>query len=191
MKNTTQQPLAHRKPSESTTSYSSYSEGNTILERLTYGVPTKRRLLTPGIFIKKYDRIRGYLIHIGLTTAEREVALQLLRLYCYYGKVYPKASQFSEYRGCSRRTFWRVVAKLEESGLIERINRYLHHLQISNAYRLDKLILILARWLAEHGYQFTDKFTLTLIRLTTNSFWQKIHSLRVRLRDPKPVTFMA
>ncbi len=115
------------------------------------------------------------------------MALNLLRLYCYYGKVYPKAAAFADQRGCSKRTFWRAVASLEELGLIDRINRYLHHLQIANAYRLDKLILVLARWLAEHGYQFTDKFTLALLQLTDNSFWRTIWTVKVRLRDPKPI----
>jgi hypothetical protein len=154
-------------------------------------VPTERRLLSPGIFNKKFDRIRDYLANVGLTPAEREIALNLLRLYCYYGKVYPKASAFTDVGGCSKRSFWRAIAKLEELGLIDRINRYLYHLQISNSYRLDKLILILARWLAEHGHQFTDKFTLALLRLTDHSFWRTIWTIKVRLRDPKPLTTMA
>ena len=152
-----------------------------------YGVPACRRLLTAGIFNKKFDLIRDYLQSLGLTLCERQIAMNLIRLYCYYGLVYPKATLFTEERGCSRRTFWRAVAKLEELGLLDRINRYLHHLQISNAYRLDKLILILARYLSEHGYSFTDNFTRILLRLTDNSFWRKIWSIKVRLRDPKPL----
>lgn len=183
-KPTTTGRLAHHKPLSST--YDS-----TILKGLTYGVPTARRLLTPGIFNRQYARIRDYLFSIGLTDAEREVALNLIRLYCYYGKVYPKASQFSEYPGCSRRTFWRAIAKLEELGTIDRINRYLHHRQISNVYRLDKLILILARYLAEHGYRFIDTFAEAILRMTSNSFWQTIWTVRVRLKDPKPITLVA
>jgi len=191
MQTTTQKPLAHRNTTIPLSNNPISSNVNTILERLTYGVPTPRRLLSPGIFTKQYDRIRDYLVSLGLTNAEREVALKLLRLYCYYGKVYPKASQFDDDRGCSRRTFWRAVAKLEEIGLIDRINRYLHHLQISNAYRLDKLVLILARYLAEHGYRFIDTFAEAILRITSNSFWRTIWTVRVRLRDPKPLTAMA
>lgn len=190
MTTTTQRTLAHRNSTIDLLNKPISNNNNTFLERLTYGVPTERRLLSPGIFTKKFDRIRDYLVYAGLTPAEREVCLNLLRLYCYCGKVYPKASQFTDQRGCSKRTFWRAIAKLEEQGLIESINRYLHHLQISNAYRLDKLILILVRWLAEHGYQFTDKFTLALIRITANSFWRTIWTTKVRLRDPKPLSVM-
>ncbi len=188
MQTTTQKTLAHRNgtthPSNKTTLYNK----TRLLERLTYGVPTQKRLLTPGVFIKQFDRIRDYLFNAGLSPAERQVALNLLRLYCYYGKVYPKATEFIDERGCSPRTFWRAVAKLEHMGLIDRINRYLHHLQISNAYRLDKLVLVLARWLAEHGHHFTDNFTLSLLRLTNHSFWQTIWTAKVRLRDPYPIT---
>jgi len=187
MTTTAQKPLAHRNATSHISNNSIPSYSNTILERLTYAVPTPRRLLSPGIFNKKFDRIRDYLANIELTPAERHVILNLLRLYCYYGKVYPKASEFTDERGCSKRTFWRAVAKLEELGLIDRINRYLHHLQISNAYRLDKLVLILVRWLAEHGHPFTNNFTLALLRLTNHSFWQTIWSTKVRLRDPKPI----
>lgn len=179
--------LAHRNVTTHTSTTLEPYNSRVILERLTYAVPTKRRLLSPGIFNKKYDSIRDYLVIAGLTPAERQIALNLLRLYCYYGKVYPKATDFTDQGGCSRRSFWRAVAKLEELGLIDRINRYLYHLQISNAYRLDKLVLILARWLAEHGYTFTDKFTPALLRLTANLFWQTIGSVKVRLRDPTPI----
>jgi hypothetical protein len=188
MQTKTQKNLAHRNGNPSTLNNTSLYDSNILLARLTYGVPTERRLLTPGVFIKKFHRIRDYLVNAGLTAAERQVALNLLRLYCYYGKVYPKASEFIDERGCSPRTFWRAVTKLEDMGLIDRINRYLHHLQISNAYRLDKLVLVLARWLAEHGHHFTDNFTLSLLRLTAVSFWQTIWTAKVRLRDPHPIT---
>ncbi|MBA7659674.1 hypothetical protein ES703_67661 [subsurface metagenome] len=189
MTTTAQKPLAQRNSSTYLPKNTPPYNSDTILERLTYGVPTERRLLSPGIFNKKFDRIRDYLVTIDLTPSERQIVLQLLRLYAYYGKVYPKASEFSPLPGSSIRTFWRAVAKLEELGLVDRINRYLHHLQISNAYRLDKLILILARWLAEHGYPFTDKFTLAILRLTDRSFWRIIGTIKVRLRDSKPVVF--
>lgn len=163
----------------------------TLLMRLTYGVPAPRRMLTPSLLLKKHDYIRSYLMTLGLTDAERDSAFFLLRLYAYYGKVYPKAPDYTEDCYRSKRSFWRAVAKLEELGIIDRINRYLNHLQISNCYRLDKLVLCLIRYLAEHGCPFLDQFTRNIIRQTADSFWQTIGRLRVRLRDPKPVTFMA
>jgi len=141
--------------------------------------------------LKKHDRIWSYLFSLGLTAAEREIAFHLLRLYAYYGMVYPKASEFTEDAGCSKRSFWRAVAKLEEAGVLDRINRYLHHRQISNCYRLDKLILCIIRYLAEHSVPFTDKFTQVILRLTASSFWQTIGRTRVRLRDPIPLTLEA
>ncbi len=191
MTTTTQKPLAQRKPSEPIASYPSYREGIILLDRFTYGVPAPRRMLSPSLLLKKHDYIRAYLMSLGLTPAEREITFHLLRLYAYYGKVYPKASEFTDSGGCSKRSFWRAVAKLEELGTIDRIRRYLHHLQISNCYRLDKLVLCLVRYLTEHGTPFLDEFTQNIIRQTANSFWQTIHKLRVRLRDPMPVTFIA
>ncbi len=191
MTTTTAKPLAQRKSPLHPHHKKDPLNTETLLVRLTYGVPAPRRMLTLDCFFKKYDHIRNYLGSIGLTPAEREITLHLLRLYTYYGKVYPKASEFRETGGCSKRSFWRAVAKLEESGVIDRINRYLNHLQISNCYRLDKLVLCLVRYLAEHGCPFLDQFTRSIIRQTADSFWKTIGRLRVRLRDPKPITIMS
>jgi len=191
MTTTTAEPLAQRKPSTYTPNNNLTLNSNTLLERLTYGVPAPKRMLSPSLLLKKHDLIRTYLLSLGLTPAERDAAFYLLRLYTYYGKVYPKAPNYTEDCYRSKRSFWRAVAKLEEFGLLDRIHRYLHHLQISNCYRLDKLVLCLVRYLAEHGYPFTDTFTETLIRQTAQSFWQTIWTIRVRLRDPNPLTTMA
>ncbi|MBA7604699.1 hypothetical protein ES703_11825 [subsurface metagenome] len=182
-------PLAQRK-APTNTDIPTYNS-NKILETLTYGVPAPRRMLTPSLLLKKHDYILAYLKSIGLTTSERPAAFYLLRLFAYYGKVYPKAPNYSEDFYNSKRSFWRAVARLEEAGLIDRINRYLHHLQISNAYRLDKLLLCIVRYLAEHGCPFLDDFTRNIIHETDNSFWRLIKTLRVRLRDPIPLTAMA
>ena len=191
MKNFTQKPLAHRKPSPSTYGIKNTYNVEKVLKGITYGVPAPRRMLTPGLLLKKHHLILSYLVTLGLTPAEREIAFHLLRLYVYYGKVYPKANQFAGVGGCSKRSFWRAVAKLEETGFIHRFNRFLHHLQISNCYRLDKLVLCLVRYLAEHGCPFLDDFTRHVIRNTAHSFWQTIYAIRVRLRDPIPLTLEA
>jgi len=191
MNTTTQKPLAQRKQSQRDCFNPSSSNSTTILDRLTYGVPTKRRMLTPGLLLKKHFYILAYLKSIGLTTAERPAAFYLLRLYAYYGKVYPKAPNYTEDFYNSKRSFWRAVAKLEDSGLIDRINRYLHHLQISNAYRLDKLVLCIIRYLAEHGSPHLDGFAYYCLAKVGSRFWRAIHLVRVRLRDPIPVTLNA
>lgn len=185
------EPLAQHKVSTDTLSNLSNYSSNTLLERLTYGVPAPRRMLSPGLLLKKHHYIISYLRQEGLTPSEREITMHLLRLYAYYGKVYPKAQEFTWDGGCSKRSFWRAVAKLEDSGLIDRLNRYLHHLQISNCYRLDKLVLCIIRYLAEHGCPYLSDFAHDLLSRIGISFWRTIWTLRVRLRDPKPLTIMA
>ncbi|MBA7538625.1 hypothetical protein ES705_30902 [subsurface metagenome] len=148
-------------------------------------------MLTPGLLLKKHDYIRHYLVSIGLTTAERDAAFFLLRLYSYYGKVYPKAPNHTEDCYRSKRSFWRAVAKLEDSGLIDRINRYLHHLQISNCYRLDKLVLCIIRYLAEHGCPYLDGFAYYCLDEVGSQFWRALAFIRVRLRDPIPIAFVS
>ncbi len=187
MANANVKPLAQRKSSPS--SYPDKDSYNTdkILRATTYGVPAPRRMLTPDLLLKKHDHIRTYLMSMCLTTAERDATFYLLRLYAYYGKVYPKALNYTEDCYRSKRSFWRAVAKLERAGLIDRIHRYLNHLQISNCYRLDKLALCLTRYLAEHGCPFQDKFTQDILCRTADSFWKTITRIRVRLRDSNPL----
>ena len=183
--------MAQRKSSTDTLNNNDTLNTMKLLDRLTYGVPAPKRMLTPSLLVKKHDYIRSYLVGVGLTTAERDAAFFLLRLYAYYGKVYPKAPDRTEDYWNSKRSFWRAIAKLESAGLIDRINRYLHHLQISNVYRLDKLVLCIIRYLVEHGCPFPDEFTRNIIRQTENVSWKLIHTLRVRLRDPIPLITVA
>lgn len=187
----TQKLLAQRKPHTSLLNKDPCYKEDRILERVTYGVPAPKRMLSPSLLLKKHDYIWAYLVSLGLTPAEREITMHLLRLYAYYGKVYPKAHEFNEDAGCSKRSFWRAVAKLEDSGFIDRVHRYLHHLQISNCYRLDKLVLCIIRYLAEHGSPNIPDFAHDLLKQVGISFWRTIWTLRVRLRDPNPLTAMS
>ncbi len=127
-------------------SYSKEGEGH-------YGVSQSRRVLSPQLLLKKFDYVRDCLKFVlGLSVAQREVVLRLLRLWAYYGQVYPKEALITEEPGCSKATFWRTIRLLEGMKLITRINRYVlrPHAQISNLYRLDKLIIIIARYLCNH-----------------------------------------
>jgi len=162
-----------------------------LLKRLTYGVPPQRRIITAGVLRKRFELIVQCLVTLGYPTWRRSVILELVRLYAYYGKVYPKASHIAEDAYCSKRTFWRAVQQLEKDGLIERNNRFLHHLQISNAYRLDKLILILTRYISEHAEHLFAKHAPDLVFQTGKVFWSLIWEVRVRLRDPIPISAMA
>lgn len=144
------------------------------LDRTPYGVSPAYRVLSPQLLLKKYDQVRDCLVNVlKLTTAEREVTLRLLRFWAYYGYVYPKASTVTTEPGCSKATFWRTVALLERLNLIRRINRYVvrPHAQISNLYRLDRLIVLLARYLAEHGVRFLEKWLEPYLSIPGRLFW--------------------
>lgn len=142
-----------------------------------YGVPKARRILTPGLLNKRWDDIVRFLKHhLGLTTAEREAILRLLRLAAYYPDVYPKASQIAEDPGCSTRTFWRAIAKLKEMGLITVINRFLirEEAQISNLYILRKLMVAIARYLHEHCVHFGQAWLEPFLSMPARRFWRAI-----------------
>lgn len=161
-----------------------------------YGVSSSRRILSPQLLLKRYDQVRDFLEGtLGLTTAQREVVLRLLRYWAYYGKVYPKACSIAHdssrvvaarygfikespldctgQPGCSKATYWRTIKLLKELGLIHVINRFLirPYAQISNLYRLDKLVLVIARYLAEHGTRFWEKWLEPYLELSGSLFW--------------------
>jgi len=139
-----------------------------------YGVSRSRRVLSPELLTKKYDYVRDCLKYVlGLTTAQREVTLRLLRYWSYYGQVYPKESQVTSEPGCSKATFWRTIRQLERAGLIRVVNRYVvrPHAQISNLYRLDRLVVVLARYLAEHIGHLWPDWLDPWLRLTWPEFW--------------------
>ena len=192
-----QQPLAHRNASLPIPLGNKKERvpGNSR-ELYSYGVPMKRKILTCELYNKRFDEIRHYLDrNMGLTLAEREGILRLLRIYAYYGRVYPKASQIADdfgnmIKGCSKRSFWRAIAKLREDGLIQVHNRYLHGRQISNCYRLDKLILCLVRWLLEHGKRYLNLLSLPrelFDALHIQDFWRLIWYAKADLSKAVPV----
>jgi len=156
----------------------------------------KRKMLTCELYTRRFDEIRNYLDrNIGLTTAEREGILRMLRIYAYYGRVYPKASQIASdfghmIPGCSKRSFWRGIAKLREGGLVQVRNRYLHGRQISNCYRLDKLILCLVKFLLEHGNRYLGLLKLPrelFDAISMPNFWRLIRLAKVDLSKAVPV----
>ena len=142
-----------------------------------YGVSRAQRVISPQFLLKKFDYVRDLLeLVFCLTPAQREVTLRLLRLWAYYGQVYPKEAKITEEPGCSKATFWRTIRILEDLGLIRVINRYLtpYRRQISNLYRLDKLVLAIARYLAEHGQVFYEKWLKPYLQLPGSAFWRML-----------------
>jgi len=165
-------PMIHHKspriPERIIVSYSSIKRGD------GYGVSRSRRVLSPQRLLKRFDQVRDCLEStLGLTTGEREVVLRLLRLWAYYGKVYAKASFVCTEPGCSKATFWRTIRKLKVLGFLHVHNRFVirPHAQISNLYRLDRLVLLLARYLAEHGTAFWEKWLIPWLAMPGRSFW--------------------
>jgi len=140
-----------------------------------YGVSSSHRVLSPQLLLKKYDLVRKCLQYsLGLPAGRREVTLRLLRYWAYYGKVYPKEAQITEEKGCSKATFWRTIGLLEQQGLIRVTNRYVirAHAQISNLYRFDKLLIVIARYLAEHGQAFLEKWLKPYLVMPASLFWR-------------------
>lgn len=156
-----------------------------------YGVSSYYRILTKGLFIKRRDQVRDFLEYVlGFTVAQRDFTLRLLEFWSHYGKVYPKIALLCEEPGCSKATAWRTVAILEGLGLIERVNRIMKptRRQISNLYLLHKLLLAIARYLAEHGVAFWEKWLTPYLTMPARQFWSfqglpqrkfPIHTLRI------------
>lgn len=155
-----------------------------------YGVPQTYRILTMGNYHKHHDDINTMLrVVCGLENRERVAIFCLFRLFLYYGKVYPKAADVADQEYISKRTVWRAIGKLRDLGVVEVINRYVKHKQISNLYRLDKLVVMIARFIAEHhptifGH-FGDKLTYFF-----RSFWDEIWDADINLSLDAPVKFI-
>lgn len=172
MAGTSPKPLIHHKVDPYNTNIVYKNKGKRVPP--PYGVSTSKRVLSPGLFIKRFDGIRDCLrFTLGLTVAECEVALRLLRYQVCYENVYPKEATITALPGCSKATYWRTVRKLRALNLLLVINRYIIRVnaQISNLYRFDRLVILLARYLAEHGTHFREKWLMPYLRLPGRDFW--------------------
>lgn len=144
---------------------------------IPYGVSQSRRVISPQLLFKRFNQVRDCLQYaLGVSPAGREVIIRQLTLWAYYGKVYPKQATICAEPGCSKATYWRTIRHLKERGLIEVVNRYIfrHHAQISNLYRLDNLVLLIARYLAEHGQQFREKWLKPYLQLPWTALWEQL-----------------
>ena len=154
-----------------------------------YGVSSSRRCLSPGLLLKRFHQVRSCLVDIlGLSAGQREVVLRLLRYWAYYGNVYVKAAQVAAEPGCSKATYWRTLRLLRDRRLVTVINRFVirPHAQISNLLRLDRLILLIARYLAEHGQAFTEGWLQPMLRLPGSQFWSQF-----RIGEAGVIPFLA
>lgn len=148
-------------------------KGNCVDVR-RYGVSREKRVLTPGLLFKQWQQVRRFLQDtLRLSTAEREVVFRLLRFWSYYSNVYPRESFVTQNPGCSKATFWRTIRKLQAGGLISVVNRFLvrEKAQISNQYLLHKLILMIARYLAERGVKLKARWLQPYLCAAGSDFW--------------------
>ncbi|MBA7691991.1 hypothetical protein ES703_100547 [subsurface metagenome] len=182
--------MIHHKVSPNIPQYIVVTRKN--LSSSPYGVSQSHRVLSPGLFLKCYDRIRDCLDQVlGLTVSQREVVLRLLWFWAYYGQVYPKEATITEMPGCSKATFWRTIKTLRERNLVHVINRFVvrPHAQISNLYRLDRLCILLARYLAEHGHGFLEKWLRPALTMPGRLFWSQIYQTSEARAGPGGVEF--
>lgn len=160
-----------------------------IRECKSYGVSSSRRILSKALFLKKYDQVRHALEEVcHLAPGQREAALRLLRYWAYYGQVYVKEASVTVEPGCSKATYWRMVRSLKDRGLITVINRFIirPHAQISNLYKFDRLLLLIARYLAEHGTQFAEKWLKPMLSLPGSQFWSQFRITGVEVKPGVP-----
>ncbi len=139
-----------------------------------YGVSRSERVLSPQVLLKRFDQVRECLEGVlGLTSRRREVVIILLRMWAYYGQVYPKESTVTADKWCSKATYWRTISYLKGLGLVQVLKRYIvrPHAQISNLYDLRRLIVLIARYLAEHGQHFAEKWLEPYLVMPGSQFW--------------------
>jgi len=178
--------IHHKDPSLRSYIIVSYTS---ICKDKRYGVSSAFRVLSPQLLFKKFDHVRDCLQYtLGFTVSQREVTLRLLRLWAYYGQVYPKEAQITGDPGCSKATYWRTIRILESRGLIDVINRFIMrpHAQISNLYRLDRLVLALARYIAEHGSLDGPEWLTPYLTMPAREFWSQLSRVPGDRAGPGP-----
>lgn len=140
----------------------------------TYGVSKAQRVLSPQLLLSKIDYVRDCLRQVlGLTRAQSEITVSLLRLWAYYGSVYPKESQVTEENRHSKATYWRTIRTLKCLGLINVVNRYVirPEAQISNLLKLEKLVIVIAKYLSEHTCRIWPDWVWPYLRTPWPEFW--------------------
>ncbi len=152
-----------------------------------YGVSSSQKLLPPQLLLKRFDYVRDFLKgKLGLSAGERENTLNMLRLQAYYSQVYLKADMFADQPGCSKSTFWRTIRKLKGFKVLSVTNRFVmrEHAQISNLYILDKLLILIAKYLAEHIGHIWPEWIMPQLRLPWPTLWATLTQTREARAGP-------
>ena len=137
-------------------------------------------MLPRGVIFKRWLDVQAFMrVTLQLSKPERAVVSELVRLWMIKGAVYPTAKQVAETALVSKRTFWRTVKRLEALKMVQVVNRYVQRewAQISNLFRLERLIFALARFLAECGERHLGPMMKRFLELPGREFWSKIWSV--------------
>lgn len=140
-------------------------------------MPSPSVVLPRGVVFKRWRESQDfYRVTLGLTQSQRAVVTELVRLWMIKGEVYPTARQVAEAARVGVRAFWRTISRLEKMKLIQVVNRYVQRewAQISNLFRLEKLLVTLARYLAEHGEHNLGPMMARFLALPGRVFWSEI-----------------
>jgi len=147
-----------------------------------YAVPLASKTLSKADYCRHYDDIRELLKGpLSLSNFERDVAFQLIRFGVYYGRVYPKASTLADQCQVSKRAVWRAIARLRGLGVIKSYPVFINGYQTSSWYRMDKLFLMMAQFIAERGREL-NRQAIAILR-SFNNFWHQIWHAEVDLVD--------
>jgi len=148
--------------------------------RKPYGVPSPGCVLPRGVIYQRWRDLQAFLrVTLMLTKPERAVVSQMVTIWMIKGEVYPTAKQVAEATKVSVRTFWRTIKRLEAMKMIEVWDRYVQReqAQISDLFRLERLIFALARFLAECGERQLGPMIARFLALPGREFWSKIWSV--------------
>jgi hypothetical protein len=157
-----------------------------------YGRSALGKTPSKGVLLKGFDKMNNFMKGtFGLTTAEAYSMQEVVRIAIYYGNVYLKTAHFAGQPGRSQSTLRRAIRKLKNLGLITVIPRYLEPVrrQISNLYILQNLLLLFARYLAEHGQAFGEKWLKPYLKLPGSVFWRIDWRENLSLKERSDVLF--
>lgn len=145
--------------------------------RIPYGVPCPSTVLPRGILFKRWRETLAFSrTALFLPEGEVGVVLELIRLWAIKGRVYATAKQIAEAAHVSKNTVWRTINHLEDLKMVQVVNRYVQRewAQISNLFLLERLIIALARFLAEHGERNLGPMMARFLALPGREFWSRI-----------------
>jgi hypothetical protein len=146
---------------------------------LRYAVPKHYRKISPTLLNKHHRTIHSFMLSaLRLTHKQTRVAEILLRLWCYYGHVYPKAQTIADECMVSKRTVWRTIQILEDMHFISRNARYFtpSRNRISNSYDCSQFCTAIAFLLYEKSVKLKYGWLQPYFRIPGSVFWSLVYT---------------